>query len=264
MNNARTDSQRLTKIIAGTLFSFVVFFTAQTVDGLAVVSVTQKIREISCVLTTVVKDDGTFGYILSPHCGTLVLPPSLQDRPAWARSYFGLQTPEVVAKLLFGPKVVHLDATKQSQPDGGYVLLTHEGLRYTFELSGESGLARPRYFEILAVRDTTVILRFWPEGKQVALQLDKPQRIQIAYDASPDIILTLIQLNADGTALVRVQFPVQAETASGDSKDAVIATALLFGAIAVVLHEYLYEWMLRKRRQPPSEWWSYHTHEPLK
>jgi hypothetical protein len=264
MNNPRTDSQRLTKIFAATLSSFVVFFTAQNVDGLAVVSVTQKIREISCVLTTVVKDDGAFGYVLSPRCGTLVLPPTHPDRAAWAQSYFGLQTPDVVAKLLFGPEVVHLDATTQPQPDGGYVLLTYEGLRYTFELAGESGLAQPRHFEILAVRDTTVTLRFWPEGRQVTLQLDKPQRIQIAYDAAPDIVLTLIQLNADGTALVRVQFPVRAETAPGDTKDAVIATVLLFGAIAVVLHEYLYGWMLRKRGHPPSEWWAYHTHEPLK
>jgi hypothetical protein len=62
------------------LFTFV-FSGSDAVSALPRVSYKQRITELSCVLTTVVREDGSFSYILLPNCGTLVVPDGLAKQP---------------------------------------------------------------------------------------------------------------------------------------------------------------------------------------
>lgn len=88
--------------------------------------------------------------------------------------------------------------------------------------------------------------------------------MQVAYDATPDVIMTLMQLNADGSVLLRVRFPEQkqlAETAKGQG-DVFAATVIGLVATTLLCASILIIGCLPVRT-PPKYWWLVHHHEPF-
>lgn len=236
------------------------------VNAVSVVKVKQVIRQISCVLTTVIHNDGSTSYVLSPGCGYLVSPLKQQSLPKNKyASPFALPTEGEAAKLFLRQQAIFLSSDPASQPPGGYVLLAPPQARYSFRLTGESRMLHDRTLEIISVDTNSVTVRFWPEGKQIVVHLGKTVKAQVAYDATPDVVLTLLQLNADGSALLRVRFPKQvqlAEAAKGQG-DVFAATALgmaLATVLTIITVDY---WVLPRKKLPPKNWWGAHNHKPF-
>ncbi|QQS17850.1 hypothetical protein IPL68_04250 [Candidatus Saccharibacteria bacterium] len=144
-------------------------------------------------------------------------------------------------------------------------MLASTGMRYGFRLTGESNMVHDRIIEIVSTDIDAVTVRFWPGGQQVVIHLDETVKVQVAYDANPDVVMTLMQLNADGSVLLRVHFPEQqqlADSAKGQT-DVYVATVLGLTATTLFLCVYLDYWILARRSLPPKNWWVIHDHDPF-
>ncbi|QQS20403.1 hypothetical protein IPL85_03130 [Candidatus Saccharibacteria bacterium] len=237
-------------------------------SALPIVSLRQNITQISCVLTTVVRDDGSLRYVIVPGCGALVVPELYAKQPQLIThqlSQFAVPTQGEAAKLFLRTKPIYLDTSAENQPAGGYVLLVYKDIKYAFLLPGERFRLHDRTFEIISIKNGTLNIRFLPEGKETAVKLGETIRLQLAYDGTPDVSLTFIQQNIDGSVLVRVRFPVQQEVMQlvEEQRTADIATMLLlvFGGSLLVL--FLQSKTLARRGIPSATWWNTHTHQPL-
>lgn len=229
------------------------------------VSLSQKIGEKTCVLTTVVKDDGTYGYVLLPGCGTLVVAmPQQNVQRQDNMSSFALPLPDALAKLFY-TEATYIEAAPALQPPGGYVVLTTTNQRYSFRLVGDSPDASLRTLQVMNVSTDSVALRFWPDGKEVVIMLGKPLRLQVAYDTTPDMQLTLLQLNADGSLLLRLQFIDQPHAAGVISQCANELMALSLLGIAGCAGFVLFaeEWLAARKGRVPKRWWVEHVHDPI-
>lgn len=248
------------------LLMLIVLSIPAGVNAVSVVKVKQVIRQISCVLTTVIHNDGSTSYVLSPGCGYLVSP--LKQQSLTKNKYaspFALPTEGEAAKLFLRQQAIFLSSDPASQPPGGYVLLAPPNTRYAFRLTGESSMLHDRTLEVISVDTDSITVRFWPEGKQVVIHLNETVKVQVAYDATPDVIMTLMQLNADGSVLLRVRFPEQkqlAETAKGQD-DVFAATVIGLVATTLFICIYIDYWLLTRRKLPPKYWWPVHQHEPF-
>ena len=253
-------------MVAMVILTLIVLSIPAGVNAVSVVKVKQVIRQISCVLTTVIHNDGSTSYVLSPGCGYLVSP--LKQQSLTKNKYaspFALPTEGEAAKLFLRQQAIFLSSDPVSQPPGGYVLLAPPNTRYAFRLTGESNMLHDRTLEVISVDTDSITVRFWPEGKQVVIHLNETVKVQVAYDATPDVIMTLMQLNADGSVLLRVRFPEQkqlAETAKGQG-DVFAATVIGLVATTLLICIYIDYWLLARRKLPPKYWWPVHQHEPF-
>lgn len=245
-----------------------VICATQAVSALPRVSFKQRITELSCVLTTIVREDGSFSHILLPNCGTLVVPDGLAKQPLLYQpsfSQFALPPEGEAAKLFLRTKPVYLESDPQKQPLGGYVILMYPNIKYSFRLMGEADLLRDRTFEIVRSGKDYVTIRFLPEGKEVSVRLGDTVRFQLAYDNTPDVYLTLIQKNTDGSLVLRVRFPEQAELLrrAEDRRNSFVATSLLmsFGVAGFIL--FLQNSILKRKGLPTTEWWNTHSHKRI-
>ncbi len=97
------------------------------------------------------------------------------------------------------------------------------------------------------------------------MRLGETVRFQLAYDNAPDVYLTLIQLNTDGSLVLRVRFPEQAELLrrAEDRRNAFVATSLLmvFGVAGFIL--LLQNSVLTRKGLPTTDWWINHPHERI-
>ncbi len=222
-----------------------------------------------CVVTTEVLPDGKLQYLLQPRCGKLITPalagsPKWQTAPFSALAELSIPPEGEAARLFFHADAVALDAVG-SQPTGGYVLLAGEGQRYSFRLSGDTVGMQDRIMEIASVDDYTATLHFWPDRRTTTLPIGEPVPVNVTYDdAAADMKLTLIQLNADGTMLLRVQFiPVTTTMINaGQGADSVLANVTLAVIFVIGIQLYVYGWLLRKRGRPSADWWILHSHDP--
>ena len=253
-------------MVAMVLLMLIVLSIPAGVNAVSVVKVKQVIRQISCVLTTVIHNDGSTSYVLSPGCGYLVSPLKQHSLPKDKyASPFALPTEGEAAKLFLRQQAIFLSSDPASQPPGGYVLLAPPNTRYAFRLTGESSMLHDRTLEVISVDTDSITVRFWPEGKQVVIHLNETVKVQVAYDATPDVIMTLMQLNADGSVLLRVRFPEQkqlAEAAKGQG-DVFAATVIGLVATTLLICIYIDYWLLARRKLPPKYWWPVHQHEPF-
>ena len=122
-----------------------------------------------------------------------------------------------------------------------------------------------RTLEVISVDTDSITVRFWPEGKQVVIHLNETVKVQVAYDATPDVIMTLMQLNADGSVLLRVRFPEQkqlAEAAKGQG-DVFTATVIGMAASTLLVCVFIDYWVLPQQKLPPKDWWLANHHEPF-
>lgn len=244
------------------------FFTLKNVQAVPWFAVNQQIAELHCVLTTIVHEDGFLSYALQPNCGKLVVP-RLPGRQPLLYPQTNLElalAPEgEAAKLFSRTKSIYLETDPLQQPDAGYVLVMYKDIKYTFRLTGESTLLHDRTFE-LKYRDAhSITIHFLPEDTEVTIALGETSRIQLAYGNTPDIILTYMQNNLDGSVVVRVRFPSQQELVEheNDIRNAAIATTLLLSFAVGGLLLTLQSWAHERRGIPEPEWWYKHQHNPF-
>lgn len=253
-------------MVAMVILMLIVLSIPAGVNAVSVVKVKQVIRQISCVLTTVIHNDGSTSYVLSPGCGYLVSP--LKQQSLTKNKYaspFALPTEGEAAKLFLRQQTIFLSSDPASQPPGGYVLLAPPNTRYAFRLTGESSMLHDRTLEVISVDTDSITVRFWPEGKQVVIHLNETVKVQVAYDATPDVIMTLMQLNADGSVLLRVRFPEQKQLAEAAKGQGDVFATTVIGLVATTLFICIYidYWLLARRKLPPKYWWPVHQHEPF-
>jgi hypothetical protein len=268
--------RRLYGILLATAVVAALFYTRPALAVQQQLLMSQQIGTQSCVITTVVQPDGSFTYILPPGCGTLIVPepPVSQNQieaPVRPRSHVShgspLSAPATAdaGKLILQKPSVYLSAPPAKQPDGGYVLLTSPGKRYTFRLEGDSPALMMRSFEIVSINDNFVTVRFRPEGSTVPIALGQPERINLAYEDSPDIKITLMQLNSDGSVLLRVQFLAQPTLATGAARrrDELIAAGIASTAAAISVTLFTQQWLFVRKGRVPLNWWVEHVHDPV-
>ena len=268
--------RRLYGILLATAVVAALFYTRPALAVQQQLLMSQQIGTQSCVITTVVQPDGSFTYILPPGCGTLIVPepPVSQNQieaPVRPRPHVShgspLSAPATAdaGKLILQKPSVYLSAPPAKQPDGGYVLLTSPGKRYTFRLEGDSPALMMRSFEIVSINDNFVTVRFRPEGSTVPIALGQPERINLAYEDSPDIKITLMQLNSDGSVLLRVQFLAQPTLATGAARrrDELIAAGIASTAAAISVTLFTQQWLFVRKGRVPLNWWVEHVHDPV-
>ena len=177
----------------------------------------------------------------------------------------GVPPSEKTIKLLFWGSATYLETKASLQPLGGYVLLTNQMDRYSFKLAGDSLGGVPRTMEVVEIGSGSITIRFWPDNREVRLPLGKAVYVDIAHNSNADVILTLEQLNSDGNALIRVQFPDQDYLAgsAGERRNSLIAIAVTGSIVAGLVYVYLNSWLLKSRGLPPKDWWFVHHHEPF-
>jgi len=237
-----------------------------------------------CTVTTVVQADGSLSYSLPPDCGTLVSPPMPPASPRAStrvpqKSAQRIWTPSVpapattptvpiddaLARVFYGGGTVYLESAPGIQPAEGYMVLAAKESRYTFYVSSDTRTTLPRMFSISAVSQKSVTVQFWPDGTGLEILPGKDYRLDVDGIAGDDVVLRLQQVNADGTVLLRVFFPVQQRAFGVVQEDcqALIAEAILIAAGTLCLYVYLHSWYLARHRLPPADWWPRHLHRPF-
>ncbi|MCA9327018.1 hypothetical protein KDA14_00650 [Candidatus Saccharibacteria bacterium] len=254
----------------GTGMGMVIYTVVAIPKVVSAIHLQQRIKPLECVVSTVVRDDGTVYYVLPPRCGKLaVAAPStkqLQTRPTyWVQPPIAMIPDDEVTALFFPKSATPLDSLTSQQPIGGYVLLAYPGERYSFRLWGDPVNMRDREIEIVSIGDYGIRLRIWPEGELLQLDEQHTVYVDVAYGPTIDMRLRIVQLNADGSVLLRVQFKPQPELAESpdEKRNAIVADALFVTILALGLHLYTYDIFLHRRGRIPSTWWIDHPHDRL-
>lgn len=234
------------------------------------INLRQIIKPLDCVVTTVIKEDGSRYYVLPPQCGKLTIAatktahPKLQS-PYWIQPPIAMTVDYDALSFLFPDEATPLDSLTSQQPIGGYVLLAYVGDRYSFRLWGDPVNMRDRVIEVVSIGDYGIRLRIWPEGQILHLDEHQAVSVDVAYGPPIDMRLQVVQLNADGSVLLRVQFNPQPQLAEtqDEKRNAIIADAIFITIFALGLHVYTYDIFLRRRAKIPSTWWVDHPHSRL-
>lgn len=266
-----TTSQNATGwLLTGVIVGLCMAVIGSSHKASALISVQQTIVPKDCQVRVVERAGGTYRYSLPPRCGQLVLSAEKQDA-AWLLAAFhvlaplSLQPSPQIVRLLYEPQPTYLASKPDQQPLGGYVLVAQPGERYGFNLAADLPGATAHVLQVQKITDSDVTIQFWPGGRTLEIPLDGTRSYQDTKLPVVDMKLALMQLNADGSATIRLQFPVEPwyMMPENDSYSIVIAGALLVGMVSIALNMYIYDWLLIRRDAPPEDWWVLHHHEPF-
>lgn len=189
----------------------------------------QTIRPVPCGIDHLTDDNGVIHYFTPRECGKLVTP----KPPASIGPMPIAELPRDIAPA----KPLYLDSAANTNGSAGYMLLTREGMMYSFRLQGDNPLLAPRTFEIIKVEDGVVTIHFAPGEKTVVLKKGERVKIDLAYDGDPDIGFVVEDIDSGGVVSLRVWFPLQQRMVGlVDNNHALFASIMLFTLSSVVIY----------------------------
>ncbi len=231
----------------------------------------QTIKPVECVMTQVQNGTGS-SLTVDSQCGQSPTPvenatqnPSVPisyapkvtiDHAVPAATFGGLpqdNTPPVSSSTL--SESLYLNSLKTIFATRGALLLTREGVTYTFRLPQDYGVLAARTLHILTVNTGGMLVRLAPDGGDVWLPVGEPVELNLAYDSRLDLRLAVYDVSEDGSAALRVTLYPQPRL-----NDSVQDIQLLLNVLCGVLGVAAVGLRVRYRRRHPVMTNTWHNH----
>ncbi len=235
----------------------IIFCLAPTASASSKVKMKQLIVPLNCLFDEVNDGSGAVVYLTPETCGTLIrtqLPTPTPSLPA--------QPQPVPSEYYSGS--TYLDNYGGSKNQNGYMLVVRPGIVYSFRLPGDSPVGPPRTLEITSIQDGAVTVTFGPGDRQVILREGQRFRANIAYDDEPDVEITVLRIQNDGSAVIHVKFLEQSRLVGRviETNHTMIAFAILALLVGAALYVHAHARYRTRHLRRRSDGW--HVEETIK
>lgn len=243
--NSRTKiklmyTRRMLIVAAFTCTVLSLFLCTPVASASTKVRFKQIIAPLNCIFDEVNDGSGVVVYLTPETCGTVIQPQQYRGRAA--------SNPLPAAQSQWVPEAyysgsLYLDSMGGgTNAQNGYMLIVHAGLVYSYRLSADSPVGALRTIEITSIRNGIVTITFGPGDMQAKLREGQYIKANVAYDANVDLEVTVVRINDDGSAIIRVAFPVQSEpaptTEQTDNTAVAIGLLWMLAGLALYVHAH--------------------------